>query len=103
MSAVLDYGGKKIIAWKLGTSNNNHLVAETFNQIENQLLPHKTLIHSDRGYQYTSHWFKEYVEIKLFKVCQDQVIVLITGLWKVSGASLRMNVIEESTLKLLKA
>ncbi|MFV8291012.1 IS3 family transposase [Aerococcus viridans] len=62
LSAVLDYGGKKIIVWKLGTSNNNHLVAETFNQIENQLLPHKTLIHSDRGYQYTSHWFKEYVE-----------------------------------------
>ena len=62
LSVVLDYGGKKIIAWKLGTSNNNHLVAETFNQIENQLLPHKTLIHSDRGYQYISHWFKEYLE-----------------------------------------
>uniref|UniRef100_UPI00352A6C94 IS3 family transposase n=1 Tax=Aerococcus urinaeequi TaxID=51665 RepID=UPI00352A6C94 len=45
LSAVLDYGEKKIIAWKLGISNNNHLVAETFKQIEGQLLPNKTLIH----------------------------------------------------------
>jgi len=44
LSAVLDYGEKKIIAWKLGISNNNHLVAETFKQIEGQLLPN---IYSD--------------------------------------------------------
>lgn len=37
-------------------------VAETFKQIVGQLLPNKTLIHSDRGYQYTSHWLKEYIK-----------------------------------------
>lgn len=61
LSAILDYGVQKIIAFKLSHHNNNALVRDTFSQIENQLIPNKTLIHSDRGFQYTSHFFREYI------------------------------------------
>lgn len=61
LSAILDYGVQKIIAFKLSHNNNNALVRDTFSQIENQLIPNKTLIHSDRGFQYTSHFFREYI------------------------------------------
>src|SRR5699024_11524543 len=53
-SAILDYGENKIIAYKLSKHNNNALVRDTMTQIENDIIPTKTLFHSDRGFQYTS-------------------------------------------------
>ncbi len=61
-SAILDYGENKIIAYKLSKHNNNALVQNTITQIEDQIIPTKTLFHSDRGFQYTSHSFKQFVE-----------------------------------------
>src|SRR5699024_1694849 len=51
-SAILDYGENKIIAYKLSKHNNNALVRDTMTQIENDIIPTKTLFHSDRGFQY---------------------------------------------------
>src|SRR5699024_2206782 len=62
LSAVLDYGENKIIAYKLSKHNNNALVRDTMTQIENDIIPTKTLFHSDRGFQYTSHSFKQFIE-----------------------------------------
>ena len=62
LSAVLDYGDNKIVAFKLSHHNNNALVNDTVTQIEDSILPTKTLLHSDRGYQYTSNFFKKFVE-----------------------------------------
>src|SRR5699024_11939085 len=42
--------------------NNNALVRDTMTQIENDIIPTKTLFHSDRGFQYTSHSFKQFIE-----------------------------------------
>lgn len=61
LSAVLDYGANKIVAFHLSKENNNALVRDTVHQIKDQLLPTKTLLHSDRGFQYTSHGFKKFV------------------------------------------
>src|SRR5699024_9284187 len=61
-SAILDYGENKIIAYKLSKHNNNALVRDTMTQIENDIIPTKTLFHSDRGFQYTSHSFKQFIE-----------------------------------------
>ena len=62
LSAILDYGDNKIIAFKLSHHNNNHLVQKTVDQIEDLIVPTKTLLHSDRGFQYTSHFFRKFVE-----------------------------------------
>lgn len=62
LSAILDYGEKKIVAFKLSKHNNNELVQKTVSQIEDRIKPTKTLIHSDRGFQYTSHGFKQFVD-----------------------------------------
>jgi len=61
-SAILDYGENKIIAYKLSKYNNNALVRNTITQIEDDIIPTKTLFHSDRGFQYTSHSFKRFIE-----------------------------------------
>ena len=62
LSAVLDYGTKKIVAYQISKQNNNQIVKDTFNQIKRKIIPTKTMIHSDRGIQYTSHFFKHFIE-----------------------------------------
>lgn len=64
LSAILDYGAKEIVAYKLSKQNNNALVHDTVTQLNDSLIPTITLIHSDRGFQYTSHFFHEFVEEK---------------------------------------
>src|SRR5690625_7530152 len=62
LSAILDYGANEIVAFKLSDRNDNGLVNHTISQIEDLVIPTKTLLHSDRGYQYTSKDFKKYIE-----------------------------------------
>lgn len=62
LSAILDYGANEIVAFKLSNRNNNALVNHTISQIEDLVIPTQTLLHSDRGYQYTSKDFKKYIE-----------------------------------------
>lgn len=62
LSAVLDLGTNQIVAYQLGHSNNNSLVLNTFKQIRSKLIANETLIHSDRGYQYTSYAFAQFIK-----------------------------------------
>lgn len=62
LSAILDDGAKKIVAFQLSKHNNNELVRQTIDQIKARMKPKRTLIHSDRGFQYTSHFFKKFVD-----------------------------------------
>lgn len=57
LSAILDIYDRRIVAYKIGTSNNNQLVFDTFDEaVENNPNAHP-LFHSDRGFQYTSKIF----------------------------------------------
>jgi putative transposase len=62
LSAILDLHDRSIVSYILGTSNNNQLVFKTFDlALENNPGAHP-LLHSDRGYQYTSPAFKRKIE-----------------------------------------
>ena len=57
LSAILDLYDRRIVAYKIGDSNNNQLVFDTFDEaVANNPNAHP-LFHSDRGYQYTSKTF----------------------------------------------
>lgn len=59
LSAILDLYDRRIIAYKLGDSNNNALVFETFDEARSLYPNAKPIFHSDRGFQYTSKTFHQ--------------------------------------------
>lgn len=64
LSAILDLYDRRIVAYKIGASNNNQLVFETLDEaVANNTSAHP-LLHSDRGFQYTNKVFHK----KLMKV-----------------------------------
>lgn len=57
LSAILDLYDRRIVAYKIGESNNNKLVFDTFDEaVKNNPNAHP-LFHSDRGFQYTNKTF----------------------------------------------
>ncbi|RFB09083.1 IS3 family transposase [Bacillus sp. HNG] len=58
LSAIRDLYDGSIVSYVLGHSNNNKLVFKTLDQATKLLDGEHPLIHSDRGFQYTSHGFK---------------------------------------------
>ena len=62
LSAILDLYDRRIVAYKIGSSNNNKLVFDTFDEaVENNPNAHP-LFHSDRGFQCTSKIFRAKLE-----------------------------------------
>ena len=59
LSAILDLYDRRIIAYKLGDSNNNALVFETFDEATALYPQAKPIFHSDRGFQYTNKTFHQ--------------------------------------------
>lgn len=57
LSAILDLYDRRIVAYKVGDSNNNSLVFETFENAVKANPNAHPLFHSDRGFQYTSKLF----------------------------------------------
>ncbi|MBQ7579909.1 MAG: IS3 family transposase, partial [Clostridia bacterium] len=57
LSAILDLYDKRIVAYKIGDSNNNALAFETFDEAVRTNPDAHPLFHSDRGFQYTSKIF----------------------------------------------
>jgi len=59
LSAIIDLYDGSIVNYVLGHSNNNSLVLKTIKSAIESLQPgEQPLIHSDRGFQYTSKEFK---------------------------------------------
>jgi len=57
LSAILDLYDRRIVAYKIGLSNNNKLVFDTFDEAVALNPNAHPLFHSDRGFQYTSKTF----------------------------------------------
>ena len=63
LSAIIDLYDKSIVSYVLSHSNNNELVFKTIRPALRQLSKDEfPLLHSDRGYQYTSKEFKRIME-----------------------------------------
>lgn len=62
LSAIRDLYDGSIVSFVLGHSNNNSLVFQTLDQALPLLDIEKPLIHSDRGFQYTSTEFKRRID-----------------------------------------
>ncbi|WP_143469702.1 IS3 family transposase, partial [Lentibacillus sediminis] len=62
LSAIRDLYDGSIVSYVLGHSNNNALVFKTLDQATVLLNGEHPLIHSDRGFQYTSHGFKRRID-----------------------------------------
>ena len=62
LSAILDLNDKSIIAYELGHSNNNQLVFKTLDKALKNNPEATPIIHSDRGFQYTSYGFKRRID-----------------------------------------
>ena len=62
LSAILDLCDRRIVAYRIGDSNNNPLVFDTFDDaVKNNPNAHP-LFHSDRGFQYTNRIFHAKIE-----------------------------------------
>lgn len=57
LSAIFDLYDRRIVAYKIGLSNNNQLVFDTFDEAVSLNPDAHPLFHSDRGFQYTSKIF----------------------------------------------
>ncbi|WKB76592.1 MULTISPECIES: IS3 family transposase [Bacillus] len=62
LSAILDLHEGMVVSYVLGKSNNNALVFKTLNQALEAAPNARPLLHSDRGFQYTSHQFRRMIE-----------------------------------------
>jgi putative transposase len=62
LSAILDLHDGSIVSYELGNSNNNKLVFKTLDLALESNPGATPLLHSDRGYQYTSPTFKRKIE-----------------------------------------
>ena len=62
LSAILDLYDRRIVAYRIGDSNNNPLVFDTFDDAVKSNPDAHPLFHSDRGYQYTSRIFHTKIE-----------------------------------------
>ena len=55
----MDLFDRKVVAYKISKSNNNQLVIDTLNEaISKRKDVQGLIIHSDQGFQYTSHEYK---------------------------------------------
>ncbi|MGM1048826.1 MAG: IS3 family transposase [Bacillota bacterium] len=62
LSAILDLHDKSIVSYIFGRSNNNPLVFQTLKLALQEAPGGKPMLHSDRGYQYTSLDFKKILD-----------------------------------------
>jgi len=62
LSAIFDLYDRRIVAYRIGASNNNQLVFDTFDDAVRENPKAHPLFHSDRGYQYTSKIFHDKLE-----------------------------------------
>lgn len=73
LSAILDLYDRSIVSYVIDHRNNNDLVFRTLNEALQKNSSPPLLIHSDRGYQYTSIGFKNILKVNRIKQSMSRV------------------------------
>ncbi len=73
LSAIVDLWDKSIIAYVLSPRNDNEIVMDTLKQAFEANPGARPLIHSDRGFQYTSHAYKTLRDTYKFTASMSRV------------------------------
>ena len=86
--SILDLYDRRIIAYKIGDSNNNELVFSTFDEATRLYPDAKPIFHSDRGFQYTNKVFHQKLVDAGMSQSMSRVADALTMLrWRVGGES----------------
>ena len=73
LSAFIDLYDKRIVSFVISDSNDNPLVMDTFDKAMKKEKGAHPLLHSDRGFQYTSYAFRERIEKHKIKQSMSRV------------------------------
>lgn len=73
LSAILDLHDNSIVSYVLGHSNNNHLAFKTLDMALETCPDASPMIHSDRGFQYTSYGFKRRLDAAGMKQSMSRI------------------------------
>ncbi len=110
LSAILDVYDNSIVSWVLSPSNNNKLVMDTVKKAYCKNSGVTPLLHSDRGFQYTSHEYN-WLHIKygfmksmsrVSRCLDNQPIERFWGTYKSESYYLTKHVTYEDVLKDVK-
>lgn len=61
LSAVQDLYNNEVIAWRLSSRNDLQLVMDTLDLVAEKRNVYRTILHSDQGFQYTSHAYHKHL------------------------------------------
>ncbi|MFC4984000.1 IS3 family transposase [Salinicoccus siamensis] len=73
LSAIIDLYDNSIVAYKFSRANNNQLVFDTFTSAIHKHPQATPLVHSDRGFQYTSYGFKKILDVQQIQQSMSRV------------------------------
>ena len=59
LSVVQDIYNNEVVSWKISKRNDNELVLDTFEMLAQKRDVRGTILHSDQGFQYTSHAYNK--------------------------------------------
>lgn len=62
LSAIQDLDNNEIVAWQVGKRNDLQLVMDTLSELTTKRNVHRSIIHSDQGFQYTSLNYHQTIE-----------------------------------------
>lgn len=105
LSAILDLYDRSIISYVISKRNNNQLVFDTYKKAIDENPNSKAILHSDRGFQYTSKVFKTMLNEQGIEQSMSRVGCCIDngpteGLWGIIKSEMYAlyQVIDEQTL-----
>lgn len=90
LSTIIDLYDRHVVAYQISKHNNIKLVTDTLNEaLEIEKDVYGLILHSDQGFQYTSHEYKVICASKGISISMEKVHLLMILQWRVGTESLK--------------